>query len=190
MFFIDIGIRNLAIYNNNIKNIDIFDIKSINKQVMILKINNILQELIFIERQSILNERQSILENKILAEKQASNNDNDQLIINNKYETSFIKFVIEKQLPKAKNNIFVQHIIEVILSINKIDYELFDPIKKYRHLGCGKIDKKNLINIIDFDLKKYTFKKFIINDIFEKKECIIKKFDDIIDCILIEKNFN
>lgn len=98
-------------------------------------------------------------------------------------------FLIEKQINKATNNIFIENVLIILCIDNNKDYKFINSSSKYiglkKEFNIKKINKRQLKNFINIDLNKCL--SFLINE--ENEINIIKtdfkKMDDFIDCILI-----
>jgi hypothetical protein len=91
---------------------------------------------------------------------------------------------IEKQLTKLENNIKLEAYIELLFSLENIKIHFIQPKLKYKKLklehDLKKIDKRHLIKLTKYDLNDYSIKKMK-----DGEELKIKKWDDVIDVLLM-----
>lgn len=98
-------------------------------------------------------------------------------------------YLIEKQINKASNNMFIENIIIILCIENNKNFKFIHPNLKYidikKEFNIKKINKKQLINYITVDINKCL--SFILdsNNNINKIDINIKKMDDYVDCILI-----
>ncbi len=91
---------------------------------------------------------------------------------------------IEKQLTKLENNIKIEAYIELLFSLENIKIHFIQPKLKYKKLklehNLKKIDKRQLIKLTNYKLDDYSIKKMK-----DEEEIKIKKWDDVIDVLLM-----